>query len=92
MANIIYYRKSAEDEWQSIPALKGEPGHTPVKGVDYFTDEELAIFATVEYVDKAVENVSGGNVDLSDYLTAAQVQTAINNSLSAIGVAEDGAY
>lgn len=25
-----------------IPAIKGEPGYTPIKGVDYLTDEELA--------------------------------------------------
>lgn len=26
MANLLYYRNSATDEWQSIPALKGEKG------------------------------------------------------------------
>lgn len=25
-----------------IPAIKGEPGETPVKGVDYFTEAEVA--------------------------------------------------
>lgn len=117
----------------------GEPGYTPVKGVDYFTDEEIAAitegYATTEYVDKAVENVSGVDLseyalktdiadfvkqsalnsyalktdltgyakttdltgyaktaDLANYQTAQQVQAAIEENLSAIGVAEDGAY
>lgn len=33
-----------------IPAIQGEPGYTPVKGVDYFTDEEVA-----QIVNRAVE-------------------------------------
>ena len=108
----------------------GEPGYTPVKGVDYFTDEEIAAitegYATTEYVDKAVENVSGVDLseyalktdiadfvkqsaldsyalktdltgyaktaDLANFQTAQQVQAAIEDNLSAIGVAEDGAY
>lgn len=26
----------------TVPAVKGDPGYTPVKGVDYFTPEEIA--------------------------------------------------
>lgn len=25
----------------TVPAVKGDPGHTPVKGVDYFTEAEI---------------------------------------------------
>ena len=27
--------------FQSMLSIKGEPGHTPVKGVDYYTPEEI---------------------------------------------------
>ena len=26
--------------WQTVPAIKGDPGTTPVKGVDYYTDAD----------------------------------------------------
>ena len=29
-----------DGKWVEIPALKGEDGHTPVKGTDYWTDED----------------------------------------------------
>jgi hypothetical protein len=53
---------------------------------DYYTRTETdEYFATIGYVDDAIPDVSG-------YQTAAQVQTLIDNSLAAIGVAEDGEY
>lgn len=41
---------------QGIPGEKGdkgEPGYTPVKGVDYFTDEEIA---EIKYDDTELKN------------------------------------
>ena len=32
--------KNANGEWIDIPAIKGEKGDTPIKGVDYFTEED----------------------------------------------------
>ena len=32
--------KNNNGEWIEIPAIQGEPGYTPQKGVDYWTPEE----------------------------------------------------
>ena len=69
--NIIYYRNNANEEWQSIPALKGDKGDegaTPVKGVDYFTEEEIA-----GIVEKAA-----ASVDLSEYPTITDMNDYVN--------------
>ena len=51
----------------------GEDGYTPVKGIDYFTDEDKT-----EIAEMAAELVevpdSGGNVDLTGYATEQYVQ------------------
>lgn len=31
----------ASQSYKGIPAIKGDPGDTPVKGVDYFTDADI---------------------------------------------------
>lgn len=31
-----------DGKWVEIPALKGEDGHTPVKGTDYWTSDDKA--------------------------------------------------
>jgi len=47
--SIIYFRKSPNEAWATIPAIKGDDGYTPIKGVDYFTEEEVeAIKAELE--------------------------------------------
>lgn len=38
MANLKI--KDENGNWVSLPTLKGKDGHTPVKGVDYFTEED----------------------------------------------------
>ena len=37
----IFRVRDENGNTHDIPAIKGEPGRTPVKGVDYLTDEEL---------------------------------------------------
>lgn len=32
--------RNSSGEWQEVAAIKGSDGYTPVKGVDYFTDED----------------------------------------------------
>lgn len=54
--NIINYRESADSPWQSIPAIKGE---TPVKGVDYWTEEDKAEIK--EYIDEALGVIENGS-------------------------------
>ncbi len=48
--------------WQAIPAIKGDPGYTPVRGKDYFTEEDQkklvsAIAADSTWVDTVKEAV-----------------------------------
>jgi hypothetical protein len=62
------------------PGLQGENGYTPVKGVDYFTEEDIASLNIVskEYVDEAIANAElGGDVDLSNYYTKEEVDNKI---------------
>ena len=47
----------ADPETVNIRGPQGEPGHTPVKGVDYFTPEEL------EAVSKEAADVVDGEID-----------------------------
>ncbi len=49
---------ATRDMLAGIPAIKGEPGYTPVKGVDYFTAEEVqAVIAhVINQVQAGVEN------------------------------------
>ena len=88
---ILKVRENANSPWQLIDVLvgpRGENGHTPVKGVDYFTQEDIDFivaevekgnYATVEYVDSMIENIP--EVDLSDYYTKEQVDQAISADL-----------
>ena len=86
---ILKVRENANSPWQLIDVLvgpRGEKGYTPVKGVDYFTQEDIDFivaevekgnYATVEYVDQQIENIP--EVDLSNYYTKEQVDTAVKN-------------
>ena len=85
---ILKVRENANSPWQLIDVLvgpRGENGHTPVKGVDYFTQEDIDFivaevekgnYATVEYVDSMIENIP--EVDLSNYYTKEQVDEVIS--------------
>lgn len=68
---IIKYRLDASSPWVEIPALQGskgadgkdgKDGATPVKGVDYFTEQEIDSIAT-----QAAAKVEVPEVDLSGY-------------------------
>ena len=69
-------------EIASLPGKKGEDGHTPQKGVDYFTEEEVAEFtaSAKEYTDEktapATDNTYGTVKCWSD-ATAASISTGI---------------
>lgn len=78
---IIKYRLDSSSEWVEIPALQGaqglqgekgedgKDGYTPVKGVDYFTEEDIAEIRAGLDVD----------VDLSDYATIEAINEALEN-------------
>lgn len=74
------------------PIYRGPQGKTPVKGVDYFTQEDindivaqieggegidLSSYATKVYVDEAVESIEIPETDLTDYATKIYVDSAI---------------
>lgn len=76
----------------SNPIYRGPQGKTPVKGVDYFTQEDindivaqieggegidLSSYATKVYVDEAVESIEIPETDLTDYATKIYVDSAI---------------
>lgn len=69
---VLRIRNSETGEWQEIAAIKGDKGDTPVKGVDYFTDEDI------EYIANKLPEIQ---IDLSQYATTVYVQTAINESM-----------
>ncbi len=70
-----------------IPALKGEPGNTPIKGEDYFTEEDKQEIAELaaDIVD-AVKTVNGstpdsnGNVEIN-FDTLPTVSSADNGKI-----------
>jgi hypothetical protein len=64
--SIIYFRKSPNEAWVTIPAIKGADGYTPIKGVDYFTEEEIEAIKA---------DISAGDIDLSGYYTKSEVDT-----------------
>lgn len=80
---ILKVRENANSPWQTIDVLVGPAGHTPIKGTDYFTQEDIDYiiaeiekgnYATVDYVDDAINQaLVGGEVDLSDYAKTADL-------------------
>lgn len=85
----------SEDDMATIEGvnIKGDKGDRGDSGVYIGTDEptgdvtvwvnpdggETVGLATIEYVDEAVKNASGGNVDLSDYYTREEVDDLLSN-------------
>ena len=51
----VYIKKSdSSGDWSEPVPFKGEPGYTPVKGTDYWTEEDKAEIKS--YVDEAILN------------------------------------
>ena len=64
---------------------RGLTGPAPVKGVDYWTESEKQDLVNEVKAEIQVP-------DVSQFKTATEIQAMIDASLSAIGVAEEGAY
>lgn len=64
---FIKYRSSPEAEWQEIYSIKGDPGYSPVKGVDYYTEAEKE-----ELINEVQKNL-GESIDLSNYYTKTEI-------------------
>ena len=71
---FIKYRSSPTSEWQEIYSIKGD---TPVKGVDYFTEEEIN-----GIINQITDNIVGKQVDLSNYYTKTETDTKISDGLN----------
>ena len=58
---------------QGIQGEKGEDGYTPVKGVDYFTEEDIAEIkeglATEEFVKEEIAKLEIPEINLDDFVT-----------------------
>ena len=83
---ILKVRENANSPWHLIDVLVGPAGHTPIKGTDYFTQEDIDYivaevekgnYATVDYVDQAIDNIP--EVDLSNYATKSDVEKAVED-------------
>ena len=48
-----------DGEWVEIPAIKGKDGYTPVKGTDYWTDEDKAEIQS--YIDTQIGGALNGS-------------------------------
>lgn len=73
------------DYFDGAPGEPGKDGYTPVKGVDYFDgkDGEPGKDYVLTEADKeeiaALVDVSGADVDLSDYYTKEEIDTLLSN-------------
>lgn len=68
---FIKYRSSPTSEWQEIYSIKGD---TPIKGVDYFTEEEIN-----DIINEITDNIVGEQVDLGNYYNKTEIDTLIDN-------------
>lgn len=90
------------------PGKDGKDGYTPVKGVDYFDGQPgkdgqdgapgadgkdyVLTEADKQEIAGMVEVTGGGDVDLTNYYTKEETTAAINEALSAIGIAEEVSF
>lgn len=71
---FLKYRSSPTSEWQEIYSIKGD---TPIKGVDYYTEEEKQeLIATIQ------ESIVGAEINLSNYYTKSETDTKISDGLN----------
>ena len=72
--------KDENDVWIEVPALKGDPGYTPIKGVDYFDGKDYVLTEADKQEIADMIEVPGGTVpdnvlttDDMDEITAAVI-------------------
>ena len=41
--SVLRFKDPITNEWKSISTIKGDPGYTPIKGVDYFDGEDYIL-------------------------------------------------
>lgn len=70
----------SEEDWlESLKGATGEPGRTPVKGEDYFTDDDIATLAIPRKTSE-VENDSGFIAEIPDeYAKKEYVDEVVSN-------------
>ena len=73
---FIKYRSGPGAEWQEIQGIKGDKGDTPVKGVDYYTEQDKN-----ELIQEIQDSVIDGQVNLANYYTKPEVDEAIAAAL-----------
>lgn len=80
------------NNWVGIPTIKGEQGndgHTPVKGVDYFTSDDIAslnIPSKTSDLNNDSGYITNSVTDLTNYTTTTDMNTALSgkqNTLTA---------
>lgn len=73
---FIKYRSGPDKPWQEIQGIKGDKGDTPVKGVDYYTEQDKN-----ELIQEIQDSVIDGQVNLANYYTKPEVDEAIAAAL-----------
>ena len=51
---ILKIKNKATGEWVEITSIKGEPGKTPKRGVDYFTEADKE--AIKDYINEQLQS------------------------------------
>lgn len=83
MNRILTDRAIAEAilKMESVPGIKGDDGYTPVKGKDYFTEEEIANF--VNYLATLVKD-GETPVKGQDYFTEEEINSIVSKVKSLV--------
>jgi hypothetical protein len=41
--SVLRFKDPVSNTWKEISTIKGDPGYTPIKGVDYFDGEDYIL-------------------------------------------------
>lgn len=41
--SVLRFKDPVTNTWKEISTIKGDPGYTPIKGVDYFDGEDYVL-------------------------------------------------
>jgi hypothetical protein len=52
--NVYIKASDTSGDWSEPVGFQGPPGYTPVRGIDYWTEEDIATIKS--YVDEAILN------------------------------------